>query len=109
MGIITAIVSAIRIGGPQWLKAVVGRARETAATAEVELTTSTSADVCELWNGNAIVRILGSPRILQLINIPEKRNTPEYGLYTLDEKIEGEMNRIFTRENGELTLYQWRF
>lgn len=101
----TAIVGAIRIGGPQWLKAVVGRARESKASAEVELTTSTSEDVCELWNGMTIVRIIGSPRILQLIDIPEKRDGPEYGLYTLDN--EAKENGILTLENGTLTWDDW--
>jgi len=40
LGIITAIVGAIRVGGPDWLKAIVGRARETRASAEVELMSS---------------------------------------------------------------------
>lgn len=97
------MVGAIRIGGPLWLKAIVGRARESKASAEVELTTSTSEDVCELWNGITIVRIIGSPRILQLIDIPEKRDGPEYGLYALDE--EAKANGILTLKIG--TLLTW--
>src|ERR1700760_2040012 len=31
LGIITAIIGAVRVGGPNWLKAVVGRARESGA------------------------------------------------------------------------------
>jgi hypothetical protein len=42
LGIITAIVGAIRVGGPSWLKAIIGRAQETAAAAELELMSSTS-------------------------------------------------------------------
>ncbi|KAF5598212.1 ankyrin repeat [Fusarium pseudocircinatum] len=61
LGILTIIVSAIRVGGPSWLKAIIGRARENLAAAEVELMSSTSQDVCELWNGSEIVRSLGSP------------------------------------------------
>ncbi|RPA82272.1 hypothetical protein BJ508DRAFT_208215, partial [Ascobolus immersus RN42] len=67
LGIITAIVGAIRIGGPLWLRAIIGRARESQASAEEELTTSTSQDVCEIWNGRSIIRLVGSPRILQLV------------------------------------------
>ncbi|RYP14833.1 hypothetical protein DL766_009576 [Monosporascus sp. MC13-8B] len=37
IGIITAIVGAIRVGGPLWLKAVIGRARENLAVAEADL------------------------------------------------------------------------
>ncbi|RPA72357.1 hypothetical protein BJ508DRAFT_75721 [Ascobolus immersus RN42] len=42
LGIITAIVAAIRVGGPHWLRAMVGRARENIAQAELELMSSTS-------------------------------------------------------------------
>ncbi|CUS14874.1 unnamed protein product, partial [Tuber aestivum] len=64
LGIITAITSAVRVAGPNWLKAVVGRARESGAVAEMELMSSTSHEVCELWNGQAIVRVMGSPDFL---------------------------------------------
>lgn len=59
LGIITIMVSAIRVGGPTWLKAVVGRAKENRAVPELELMSSTSEEVCELYNGKHIVRCLG--------------------------------------------------
>lgn len=37
------------------------RARESQSTAEQELLSSTSADVCELWSGKEVVRLIGSP------------------------------------------------
>lgn len=61
LGIMTVIVSAIRVGGVKVLKAFVGRARESRANAEKEILSSTSADVCELWSGQEIVRELGNP------------------------------------------------
>ncbi|KAK0665235.1 hypothetical protein QBC41DRAFT_233284, partial [Cercophora samala] len=67
LGILTAVVSAIRVSGSRWLKAVIGRAREPAAMVELELMSSTSSDVCELWNGVGMVRVVGSPSIAQLI------------------------------------------
>ncbi|KAL3305671.1 ankyrin repeat protein [Colletotrichum asianum] len=67
LGIITAIVGAIRVGGPSWLKAVIGRARENLAVAEAELMSSTSQEVCELWNGQEIVRCMGSPSVVEFI------------------------------------------
>lgn len=91
LGIITAIVAAIRVGGPIWLKAVIGRARENNAAAEVELMSSTSHDVCELWNGQSIVRLMGSPPILEIIylhdlpKIEEGRQLHDCGLFTLEE------------------------
>ncbi|KAK4178769.1 hypothetical protein QBC36DRAFT_96243 [Triangularia setosa] len=84
LGIMTIIVSAIRVGGIKQLKAVVGRwdcrhrveppiiltcirARESRSTAEQELLSSTSADVCELWSGREIVRLIGNPQMKWLI------------------------------------------
>lgn len=68
---ITAIVGAIRIGGPNWLKAIIGRARENRTAAEMELTTSTSHNVCELWNGKAVVRLTGFAKVIALLYFPD--------------------------------------
>lgn len=54
LGILTCVVSAIRVGGKKWLKALVGRARESLSTAEMEILSSTSDTVCELWSGTEI-------------------------------------------------------
>lgn len=67
LSIITIIISAIRVGGPPWLKALVGRATENIASAELELMSSTSTEVCELWNGKDVVRCMGSAPILEFI------------------------------------------
>jgi hypothetical protein len=98
LGIITAIVGAIRVGGPVWLKAIIGRARENASVAEVELMSSTSHDVCELWNGQAIVRMMGSPQILELIHI-RGNDGASCELFTLEE----------ARAKGLLTTKNSRF
>lgn len=88
LGIITAIVGAIRVGGPTWLKAIIGRARENRALAEIELMSSTSHEVCELWNGHNIVRLMGSPEIRELIHFSGGNSEDDCdghacGLYTL--------------------------
>ncbi|KAJ4317750.1 hypothetical protein N0V84_007187 [Fusarium piperis] len=67
LGIITVLVSAIRVGGPAWLKAVIGRARENMSAAEMELMSSTSKEVCELYNGQTIVRCQGSTPVWEFI------------------------------------------
>ncbi|KAK1473027.1 hypothetical protein CCUS01_05634 [Colletotrichum cuscutae] len=67
LGIITIIISAIRVGGPGFLKALIGRARENLAVAEQELMSSTSTEVCELWNGHEVVRCMGSAPIAEFI------------------------------------------
>lgn len=75
LGIITIIISAIRVGGPSWLKAVVGRARENLAAAEVELMSSTSDEVCELWNGREVVRCMGATPVVEFICLlPEDKS-----------------------------------
>lgn len=66
LGIITAVVSAIRVGGPGWMKAAIGRARESEGAVEIELMSSTSHDVCELWNGKRVVRVLGQSPVIEL-------------------------------------------
>lgn len=85
LGIITAIVGAIRVGGPAWLRAIIGRARENRAAAEVELMSSTSPDVCELWNGQNIVRMMGSPPILQIICFHDPVPASNERFFTLEE------------------------
>ncbi|RPA83159.1 hypothetical protein BJ508DRAFT_207357, partial [Ascobolus immersus RN42] len=71
IGVITALVGAIRAGGPAWLRSVIGRARENHAAAEVEYMSSVSHEVCEVWNGSSVVRIPGSPEIQMFVYIKE--------------------------------------
>ncbi|KAK0731890.1 hypothetical protein B0H67DRAFT_549578 [Lasiosphaeris hirsuta] len=79
IGIITALVSAIRICGGTYLRAFIGRATEGAAAAEVELCTSTGRDVCELFTRGGITRSLGGPSILELVHLqsPSGPASPE--------------------------------
>ncbi|KAL9108450.1 MAG: hypothetical protein Q9227_006784 [Pyrenula ochraceoflavens] len=59
LGIITILVSAIRVGGSSQLKAFIGRSREPRAEVEADVLSSTSEDVCELWDGDRVVRVQG--------------------------------------------------
>jgi len=89
LGIITAIVGAIRVGGPTWMKAIIGRARESRGLAEVELMSSTSHDVCELWDGSHIVRVMGDSPVVQLLYFPHLQLESETcGLYNLKDAFE---------------------
>jgi hypothetical protein len=47
-------------------------ARESLATAEQELLSSTSDSVCEMWSGTDIVRQLGKPKTMDMILIRDK-------------------------------------
>ncbi|CAG7561156.1 unnamed protein product [Fusarium equiseti] len=67
LGIITILVSAIRVGGPLWLKAMVGRAKENVSDIEIELMSSTSREVCDLYNGASIVRSQGTAPVWEYI------------------------------------------
>ncbi|KAL1844498.1 hypothetical protein VTK73DRAFT_2415 [Phialemonium thermophilum] len=77
LGIITIIVSAIRVGGPQWLRSIIGRATEPRAVVEAELMSSTSERVCELWDDGNIVRVVGQAPIQELIVLYDERETKE--------------------------------
>ncbi|KAI0383605.1 hypothetical protein F5Y04DRAFT_287299 [Hypomontagnella monticulosa] len=70
IGIATTIVSAIRVCGGSALRAFIGRAQEGEGAIEAELCTSTSRDVCELFNKGGITRVLGQPQILEVIYLP---------------------------------------
>jgi hypothetical protein len=85
LGIITAVIGAIRVAGPTWLKAIIGRARENRAAAEVELMSSTSHEVSEMWNGQALVRTMGMPPVQEIIYFPRRRKESDFGLQTLEE------------------------
>lgn len=67
LGIVTAIAGAIRVQGHYLLKAFIGRARESYAAAEIDYLSSTSNEVCELFNGKGIVRTMGNSKVAQLI------------------------------------------
>lgn len=70
LGVITAVVSAIRVYGTPSLRAFIGRAQEGAGVAEAELCSSTSRDVCELYNNGGIARVFGRPKLLEIVHDP---------------------------------------
>ncbi|KAK3387811.1 hypothetical protein B0H63DRAFT_559261 [Podospora didyma] len=75
IGILTAIVSAIRVCGTSSLRAFIGRSQEGDGVVEAELCTSTSRDVCELFNKGGITRVLGRPNVIELVHIPQHTQT----------------------------------
>lgn len=77
IGIITAIVAAIRVAGNSMLRSVIGRAKESRGDVEADLMSSTSSDVCELWSGGGVVRVLGSPKLLQLVYVESQAGDKE--------------------------------
>lgn len=101
LGIVTIMTSAIRVGGPTWLKAIIGRARENLSAAELELMSSTSDEACELWNGRSIIRCQGSADIWQFICLVPKSMPlangqavhPRIDFRTLEEALEHRLIR----------------
>ncbi|KIL85392.1 hypothetical protein FAVG1_11348 [Fusarium avenaceum] len=103
VGIITIIVSAIRVGGPSWLKAIIGRARENLAVAEAELMSSTSKEVCELWNGQEVVRCMGSAPVIEFICLlpKDEKSYAKMEIETIDLKE--------ALKRGDLTTFDKSF
>lgn len=102
LGILTAIVSAIRVGGPPWLRAVVGRVRENLATVELELMSSTSHEVCELWNGQGIVRAMGMPEVQEIIYLEGDKDENTCGLHTIETAYRAkliELKRMYSKHD----------
>ena len=48
-----------------------GRAKEGACTAEAELCSSISCDICELYSNGGIARVFGRPKLLEVVHDPE--------------------------------------
>ncbi|KAL7789097.1 hypothetical protein V8C37DRAFT_418073 [Trichoderma ceciliae] len=91
MGILTAVVSAIRVCGSPSLRAFIGRAQEGGGNAEAELCSSTSRDVCELYNNGGIARVFGRPKILEVVYDPaakQKFTDGLAGIYTFRKFVE---------------------
>ncbi|KAF4838739.1 hypothetical protein CGCTS75_v000480 [Colletotrichum tropicale] len=87
ISVITTIVSTIRLCSPASLRAFIGRSQEGNGAIEAELCTSTSRDVCEVFNNGGITRVLGRPKLLELIR------TPKYYLPYMEEYSHREINR----------------
>ena len=102
LGVLTAIVGAIRVGGADWLKRLVGRARETTAGAEIELMSSVSHEVCEAWNGTSIVRTMGNTQVKQIIHLPADEGdfSPE-SFITMDPKTWSKGYELEDRDSSD--------
>jgi hypothetical protein len=85
------------------MRAVIGRARENRSSIELELMSSTSRDVGELWNGESIVRCMGTPNMVQLVFIRSEADDPiTRGFYTLKTAIENGKLQYHSTSRGIL-------
>jgi hypothetical protein len=78
LGILTAVVSVIRICGNSSLRAFVGRANEAPGEAENELLSCVSEGTAELFNDGGVSRVSGRPRILEVV-LWEEQGSYELG------------------------------
>ena len=88
----------------------------------MELKSSTSHDVCELWNGSQIVRVMGSSPIQQILHfLPKKSDATESengntnddvdkscGLYTLEKAVNAGLLKQITG-NFNYSFHPWSF
>ncbi|KAI9853997.1 MAG: hypothetical protein M1813_001588 [Trichoglossum hirsutum] len=111
LGILTAVVSAIRVCGGSSIRAFIGRAQEGRGLAEAELCSSTSHDICELWHNGGIARVFGRPRILELVHDPHdghfhdtvdagRIRKPTAGLYPFRQYLKTTMGRSKWKEDA---------
>jgi hypothetical protein len=119
IGILTAVVSVIRLLGSASLRAFIGRAQEPYAEAQVELCSSTSDDVCELWSNGGICRVIGRPSILEYFYMKgENRFYPEFNdkgiqepgpcrIYLAREALRGALRLGETKPAGTTIKPAW--
>ncbi|KAJ5864173.1 uncharacterized protein N7529_006089 [Penicillium soppii] len=113
MGILTGVVSAIRVCGTPSLRAFIGRAQEGAGNAEAELCTSTSRDVCELYNSGGIARVFGRPKILEVVHDPDHDfSNPQddtAGIYTFQQYLEQDKGQaLWRKETPTNSIALWK-
>ncbi|KAH8659517.1 hypothetical protein BGZ61DRAFT_499823 [Ilyonectria robusta] len=113
MGILTAVVSAIRVCGSPSLRAFVGRAQEGGGNAEAELCSSTSRDVCELYNNGGIARVFGRPKILEVVydqdlSPGDFEKEGKAGIYTFQEYLEEKGKDKWYRRKDKWYRCHWK-
>lgn len=112
IGVITAMVSTIRVCGSSPLRAFVERAQEGHRVVEVELCTSISRDICELFNNGSIPRALGQSKILEIIYIPatdsdsvsdSQKEKEKEQILPFQDYLQGPNNKEWERDPRELS------
>ncbi|CAH0031280.1 unnamed protein product [Clonostachys rhizophaga] len=100
MGILTAVVSVIRTCGRPSLRAFIGRAQEGKGITEAELCSSTSQDVCELYNNGGTACVFGRLKILKVVFDPEDADfQKEAGIYTIRNYLKTEKS-VWVEQSG---------
>jgi hypothetical protein len=106
IGIITTLVSTIRLCGSTALRAFIGRSQEGQGAVEAELCTSTSRDVCELFTRGGIQRVLGRPSILELVYTPGNSQESSRGVSKSSPVLN--LSRFYFTNTARLTNLPWK-
>ena len=89
LGVLTAVVSVIRVCGSSSLRAFVGRAQEGPAEAESELLPCVSESTAEVFNDGGITRVFGRPKIVEIVAWEDdKTGEKETKIGTLRDALE---------------------
>ncbi|QGA22069.1 hypothetical protein EYB26_009783 [Talaromyces marneffei] len=67
LGILTAVVSVIRVCGNSTLRAFIGRAQEDPGSSEREILSCVSDTTAEIFTESGVARITGNPKILEIV------------------------------------------
>ncbi|KAF3182350.1 hypothetical protein TWF788_006265 [Orbilia oligospora] len=109
LGILTAVVSVIRVCGHSSLRAFIGRAQESPGTAEVELLSSVSETTSELWHNGGVARVFGTPQILEVVRLTGANRELHYtgvgctaGIYSLRESAKESISAWRTESDSPL-------
>jgi hypothetical protein len=91
LGVLTAVVSVIRICGSPSLRAFIERAQEGPAEAEIDLLPCVSESTAELFNDGGITRVFGLPKIVEIVaweEVDHKAREKETKIGTLKDALE---------------------
>jgi hypothetical protein len=69
LGVVWILSATIRALGPPFLKNAIGKGSEDPSLIEKDLMSSTSAEVCELWNGHNVVRLAAKGEIQEFLRV----------------------------------------
>lgn len=92
LGLLTAVVSVIRVCGSPSLRAFIGRAQESPALAEAEILSCTSETTAELFNDRGIARVFGEPQLLEVVIIEDP---VQPGVYAMSQLWHPQIQRDF--------------
>ncbi|KAF3034502.1 hypothetical protein E8E12_004796 [Didymella heteroderae] len=87
LGTLIVITGAIRVQGPRIAKSFIGRGRESRALAEIELMSSTSGEVFELFNSKSIIRDDGEAQDRPDTGIPSAQETVKSQVVQFQDKV----------------------